>query len=549
MYTSLAALTATLAATATAFDCHGPYFSFYNRAGNALSYQRLDPALYPGVESPHLHSFDGGNALAADMSFDTTQGSECTTARIKPDKSLYWRPTLFWNGNNTGFYRVPDKFLKTYYKFGDPGNVKASVSEFPEGFNMIAGNPFLRSDDGSNAKGPGIKWSCKGENYAATDAIGFPKGFTSCKEGLATEITFPACWNGNMLDPKKPSAHMAYPNGNGKGLDACPDGFKKARFPTIFIEFWYDVSAFDGQYSADDTPWVLSNGDPTGYGFHADFLNGWEKGVLAKATADEGYCNCGCGCGTDQMKECFGAENVNDDGDAGFKSCAASPLFGGDDKSPLDKLPGCNPLQSGPALATPVTGAGCAATGGAGAPKTSAAAGNTGAPSSASSATSIAKTTAAPAASSAESEDASTDAASLSFSMPNKQEGSVSGGYDFATTSAAAAASSSSLVFDDTATKTDIVLPSGGGSYELPSSAATTASPAESGSPGGPGGDECKTPVYVTITPTITVTAGAVGNTTACDFGTITKTVTNTATVTVSEGGYKHKRHANPHKY
>lgn len=268
MYTSLA-FAAVLAATASAFDCSGPYFSFYNRGGQAMSYQRLDPALFPGTQSPHLHSFDGGNALTETMGFDTTQESTCTTARIKPDKSLYWRPTLFWNGNNTGYYRVPEQFTKIYYKFGDAGNEKASVSEFPEGFRMIAGDPFKRSDDGNNPGG--IKWSCMSDS-GRIDTVGFPKGFTSCNQGFATEITFPACWNGNDMDPKNPSDHMAYPTNNGKGIDACPDGFKKARFPTIFIEFWYDIKSFDGQYGADDVPWVLAQGDPTGLGWHADFV-------------------------------------------------------------------------------------------------------------------------------------------------------------------------------------------------------------------------------------------------------------------------------------
>lgn len=355
---NLFALTAGLAATASAFDCHGPYFSFYNRAGPAMSFQRLDPALFPGQQSPHLHSFDGGNALAADMTFETTQESTCTTARIKPDKSLYWRPTLFWNGNNTGFYKVPDKFLKIYYKFGDAGNEKAAVSEFPENFQMIAGDPFKRAEGDNPA---GVKWACLGEGYSRIDSMGFPKGFDSCKEGLTSELTFPACWNGKDLDPKNPSAHMAWPTASGKGIDACPEGFKVKRFPSIFIEFWYDVSAFDGHYTKDDMPWVLSNGDPTGFGFHADFRNGWEKGVLAKATADQGYCNCGCGCGNDQMKECFGAENVNDDNDAGFKSCTAKQAFGEDKTQAIDKLPGCNPLQAGPQRATVVSGPGCTA--------------------------------------------------------------------------------------------------------------------------------------------------------------------------------------------
>ncbi|KAF2268138.1 hypothetical protein CC78DRAFT_455444, partial [Lojkania enalia] len=343
MHTTSLALAVLLAATGSAFDCSGAYFSFYNRGGNAMSYQRLDPAIFPGSQSPHLHSFDGGNALSSSMSFATTQESTCTTARIKPDKSLYWRPTLYWNGNNTGFYRVPDQFLKIYYKFGDAGNVRANVTEFPENFRMIAGSPLLRSDDGSNAKGPNVRWACHTESEMISNT-GFPTGFTSCKNGFASEITFPACWNGNDINPSDPTAHMAWPSAGGTGIDACPEGFKHSRFPTIFIEFWYDISSFDGQYSANSSPWVLSNGDSTGYGFHADFFNGWERGVLAKATAEEGYCNCGCGCGNDQMKTCFGAENVNDDSDEEFKSCSANPEYGGEDISPLDKLPGCNPI-------------------------------------------------------------------------------------------------------------------------------------------------------------------------------------------------------------
>ncbi|KAF2116765.1 hypothetical protein BDV96DRAFT_611965 [Lophiotrema nucula] len=542
MYTTLAALTAGLAATVSAFDCNGAYFSFYNRAGPSLSYQRLDPALFPGQESPHLHSFDGGNGLGESMSYETTQGSSCTTARIKPDKSLYWRPTLYWNGNNTGFYRVPDQYLKIYYKFGDAGNVRANVTEFPKDFRMIAGNPFLRSDDGTNSKGPNVQWSCKGENYANTDATGFPKGFTSCPNGFASQITFPACWNGNDMDPAKPTAHMAWPTASGTGINACPEGFKHTRFPTIFIEFWYDVSAFDNQYSADDTPWVLSNGDPTGYGFHADFLNGWETGVLAKATAETGYCNCGCGCGTDQMKTCFGADNVNDDSDEEFKSCSASAEYPDDDKSPLDKLPGCNPIQSGPGLATQATGAGC----------TAAPASNGG------SAAASATAQTSEAASSVGVVDVSSSLSSalptISVSIPNKGYGDATYGFATPSTALVTAASSSStvtyyqttalsdggslgLVFDDTATDSATLAPPA-------SSVATTVSPGET--------EDCKAPVYVTITPTVYVTAGAenVGNSTDC-ASTYYTTFTNKVTVTVqpTASRYKHKGHAAVHSH
>ncbi|KAF2851060.1 hypothetical protein T440DRAFT_370879, partial [Plenodomus tracheiphilus IPT5] len=347
-----------LAATAVAFDCNGHYFSFFNRGGNAMSYQRLDPALYPGTESPHLHSFDGGNALSASTDFAETQTSTCSTARIKTDKSLYWRPSLFWNGNGTGFHRVPEKSTKIYYKSGD-GDQWANVTGFPENFNMMAGRPLKRSESDDPA---GVRWGCHNPDggSAAIFSNGFPKGFTSCDYGFASEITFPSCWNGKLLDPKNPNAHMAYPNGGGGvGIENCPSTHRAARFPTIFIEFWYDVSPFNGQYGANDTPWVISNGDPTGFGFHADFLNGWEKGVLEKAISEKGGCNCGCGCGQTEMEQCFGAENVNKDTDGDFESCAAMTAMDTDATPVLGELPGCNPLQSGPADATVITGPNC----------------------------------------------------------------------------------------------------------------------------------------------------------------------------------------------
>ena len=356
MLTNIFVVTAAMAATASAFDCSGYYFSFFNRAG-PMSYQRLDPALFPGTESPHLHSFDGGNALSSSSDFDSQMGSTCTTARIKPDNSLYWRPTLFWNGNNTGFYRVPEQAAKIYYKFGD-GSSWANVTEFPEDFNMIAGDALKRADGDNPA---GVRWACHQPDGGSTDIFtnGFPTGFQSCDYGFASEVTFPSCWNGEKMNPSSPSAHMAYPSNAGVGLENCPTTHRVARFPTIFIEFWYDISSFDGQYSSSSNPWVLSNGDPTGYGMHADFLNGWEKGILGKATAETGGCDCGCGCGNDEMKTCFGADQVNDDSDSSFSQCSASTS---DTTAKFDKLPGCNPIQSGPARATVASGAGCDAT-------------------------------------------------------------------------------------------------------------------------------------------------------------------------------------------
>ncbi|KAE8853759.1 hypothetical protein HRS9122_00751 [Pyrenophora teres f. teres] len=328
------------AATASA-QCVGNYFSFYNRAGSAMSYQRLDPGLFPGTESPHLHSFDGGNGLSRSMDFASTQASTCTTARVKTDKSLYWRPTLYYT-NGSSFYRVPEMSTKIYYKYGD-GNNWANVTAYPPGFNMIAGQPNRRTDSENPA---GVRWGCHEPDGSSNPvfANGYPKGFSTCKYGFASEVTYPSCWNGQQMDPKNPNAHMAYPNGNaGIGIENCPTTHRAARFPTLFIEYWWDVSSF--KFGPNEAPWVLSNGDPTGYGFHADFMNGWATGVLEKAISENDGCKCGCGCGQEQMEQCFGSANINKDDEKDWASCSATSPRDNDAASVLDALPGCNPLH------------------------------------------------------------------------------------------------------------------------------------------------------------------------------------------------------------
>ncbi|KAF1830348.1 hypothetical protein BDW02DRAFT_103396 [Decorospora gaudefroyi] len=550
MRSNIVTLTAGLAATASA-QCTGNYFSFYNRAGSAASYQRLDPGLFPGVESPHLHSFDGGNGLSASVSYEDLQASTCTTARIKSDKSLYWRPTLFFSKGNS-FHRVPEMQTKIYYKFGD-GNNWANVTSFPEGLNMVAGIPSKRSDGDNPA---GIRWACHGaDGGSAIFENGFPKGFGSCSGGFASEVTFPSCWNGEKMDPKNPNAHMAWPNANaGVGIENCPTTHRAARFPTIFIEFWWDVSTFTGQYGANDMPWVLANGDPTGFGFHADFMNGWDAGVLDKAIAESGGCYCGCGCGQSEMEQCFGAENVNDDGDAEWAQCAVTPTYSGGEAEVLSPLPGCNPIQSGPAAATAVTGAGCSAAPAAAVPSdspaSSAAASQTSAVASSAitsdvysavfSVVDAASTavysieTAAPEAATSSSKSSSrryrasrtgTSTAnalpSLTIDLHNKQ--AASSGYDAAQPTFAASSSSAAVPAGETGT------PSTGDDGE-----------ADDGDDEGNNEDDdedCKAPTYVTVTPTVYVTVGAADVTSCTSAPTIYQTLTETATVTVGAYG------------
>ncbi len=72
-------------------------------------------------------------------------------------------------------------------------------------------------------------------------------------------------------------------------------------------------------FGSDDTC-RFSNGDPTGYGYHADFFNGWESGVLQKAI-NECHCNpygdpsCCVAAGTftiDQDARCFVSNTIDE---------------------------------------------------------------------------------------------------------------------------------------------------------------------------------------------------------------------------------------------
>ena len=264
---STVGLLATLAAHVVA---RSPFFIASSVAPVVV--ERVDPLQSAGKPSNHVHSVVGGNAFAATMDFARTQTSDCSTVNVKADKSNYWMPALYYKSPHNGsFIRVPDRpYRPIYYRYGGSGDVlDTERSEFPQEFRMITGNAMLRADDGSFASdGNQLNWQCHGPDVTST---GFPK-FTSCFYGLAATMRFPSCWNGQPFDPAKPRAHMAFP-GTAIGLAGCPASHNVKRFPEIMIEYWLEVSSFDGDYGIDDNPWVLAQGDNTGYGFHADFVS------------------------------------------------------------------------------------------------------------------------------------------------------------------------------------------------------------------------------------------------------------------------------------
>lgn len=105
---------------------------------------------------------------------------------------------------------------------------------------------------------------------------------STCTDGIRAELMFPSCWTGQDLDSHNHTTHVAYPNQIKYGN--CPDGYP-VRLPTLFYETIYNTPAFKDL----DGLFVFANGDPTGYGYHGDFIAGWEDDVLQSAI-DNPFC-------------------------------------------------------------------------------------------------------------------------------------------------------------------------------------------------------------------------------------------------------------------
>jgi hypothetical protein len=263
------------------------------------------------------------------------------SAFVKADKSIYWLPSLYFQDPKNGsFIRVPERPEHKIYYYNRAEN-NETIGEFPQEFRMIAGDQDSRSLAASVQQQAVTQWYCHDPD---TVASGFPAGFTQCGYGFAGSIHFPHCWNGQDFDIENPYAHMSYPVGDHPDSGYCPASHPNV-MPHIFIEFWFDVSIFNGLYSASDIPWVLSNGDATGYGFHADFINGWETGILKNAMT-----NCNIGESGAPLSDCFDVWT-----DAERNACTIESVVPEVIDGWLEHLPGCNPITTGPARASAQT--------------------------------------------------------------------------------------------------------------------------------------------------------------------------------------------------
>ncbi|KAL4929696.1 DUF1996 domain-containing protein [Aspergillus undulatus] len=286
--TSLVACLAAFSGVADAFwrlPCRG-------RSGLA----RMDPLMDPGSPSYHVHTIHGSKGFSMDADMSALLGGDCTSCAVKQDKSAYWAPALYFVDKETGDSELVEEvggLLAYYLLYGD------DVEAFPDGFRMIAGDPFQRNFTWPVPDPPKSEWTGDQASQAALaqKALGFnclnyaktaepslgrhflpEKSYLDehCTDGVRFELMFPSCWNGEDVDSDDHKSHMAYPSLVMDGT--CPEGFEH-RVVSLFFETIWDTYAFKDR----DGYFALSTGDPTGFGYHADFMHGWESGVLEEA--------------------------------------------------------------------------------------------------------------------------------------------------------------------------------------------------------------------------------------------------------------------------
>jgi len=333
-------------------------------AGQPLFRGRLDPLIQPGSISLHVHKVAGANHFSAcntsqspEDVYNQLVGSSCTTCSIKKvDSSQYWFPDLYYTNPDGSFSLVPDGGLTVYYlsRAGSGNQSHPHYTAFPKGFRMVSGSPFRRDFNASSTADLAISYACLG-NPSSPEMNRFPTDKYFCSNGLRAQVFFPMCWDGVNIDSHDHKSHMAFPTTYNDG--DCPLSHP-VRVPGLFYEAFYSVDKFP--HGKGTNPFVWSCGDPTGYGFHGDFLSGWDPVIMQKALEDPScdssnpYLDDG-----NNVTACRPLAQYVQDTPAG-EACYIEPRIPLTEDMgighPIPTLPGCNPItqQTSPPCTAPI---------------------------------------------------------------------------------------------------------------------------------------------------------------------------------------------------
>jgi hypothetical protein len=147
--------------------------------------------------------------------------------------------------------------------------------------------------------------------------------------------------DGVNTDSPDHRSHMSYPASGAHDNGPCPPSHP-VQLISLFFEVLYDTNQFKDLWYGSDHPFVFSNGDTTGYGFHGDFVNGWDiptlQSIVDTCTDDAAF-------GSIDKSACPPVDQFTSDQQ---NACKLPPMVDEQTAGHLPALPGCNPITSGP---------------------------------------------------------------------------------------------------------------------------------------------------------------------------------------------------------
>ncbi|WWD16795.1 hypothetical protein CI109_101227 [Kwoniella shandongensis] len=326
---------------------------FVMTTNRSIAVTRMDPIVNPNAPASHLHRIHGSSYFTANLTTATEMQklANCTTTLVQDDKSAYWVAQLFYQFPNGSMQSIRLDRTSLYYFQKAP--VGTTIYPFPDNFNLVAGDPMRRAVNYSDPNYTATWWQCYRGGGHDTRTYGFPN--SPCEGGLVQAIQFPSCWDGVYAKDADYTSHVAYPTDGTNGY-RCPDAFPKKfitlQFETVFATYDYP---FNGN---GKTTYVLSNGDTSGFGIHADFMNGWKPETLQGVLNECRYMNSTAQVGAaDHPANCpHLAKSINYETtySCRLQTPIIDELVG--ETSPIEYLPGCNGIWNGNVSKPPCPG-------------------------------------------------------------------------------------------------------------------------------------------------------------------------------------------------
>ncbi|RYP92802.1 hypothetical protein DL770_001082 [Monosporascus sp. CRB-9-2] len=220
-----------------------------------LTVQRRDPIVSPGADlSDHVHLVIRGTNFFAGTTLANALTPAATTCDKELDDSIYWVPQLY-NITPDNEYEMAVYYQNRACDY-EPGRTSCPsyktdfARPFPEGLQMVAGDPMKRTFDKSDIEQRAFNHLCFLRGGGSVQTSSLPLEHKN-------------------LDSPDHKSHMSYPEPRYGDYNSgvCPESHPIAVI-TIFYGFFFNTSNYS------DRNFVFAQGDKTGYGFQGDFAPG-----------------------------------------------------------------------------------------------------------------------------------------------------------------------------------------------------------------------------------------------------------------------------------